>query len=260
MHHEKIANLFIIMKNMEAKWGKNNKILAGVLLATIASSSMFTSVSADNENIEAWNSQVKEFYKIKGEGWKWKMKGYMKDELQQYFDTLSDEQKQALDDIKEKYKSEFDALKINIDKNEWTQEQRDEFHESMKALHDSQHAEIMSIIWEESELAQKLEEIKQKREEMKAQIEENRVKMKGIRTEFQEKRLKMRDGFKIGYLEKLGENISNIPADRLEKLSEKLDTMYTQTQESTNLEDEKKQELLWKIEALQEIISDSLWE
>jgi hypothetical protein len=89
---------------------------------------------------------------------------------------------------------------------------------------------------------------------------EMREEMKEKRAEFREKKGTTIIKYKTAFADKLGDRLDKIPADKLQKVSDKLTEMYDKTEANEKISEESKESLLSKIVALQDIIDSILEE
>jgi hypothetical protein len=247
------------------------KIIVLWILTAILTSITLSPVSADysesseewREHHKKWNSEKREEMRHmrwdRNEFMKWKKWDFHKfrwlnaehrKEMEALFNVLPEETKSKLEALKETHKQEIKILHDTIKENKPDAEKKEAFLSQMKILRENHLAQVKEIVWTESEIVKKMEEKYVKFEERKAMKYERKKK----RQEFREQKSEIISKYKGQFLGKIWDKISKMSDERLEKLSQKLSKIYTRTESNTQISDDKKETILVKIVALQELI------
>jgi DNA repair exonuclease SbcCD ATPase subunit len=245
------------------------KTLAISLLLALLAGLSITSVSADETDM---NNEERKTHMEEMKAKKEEMKAYMeekraemkanrmefkdanKDAMKELFKGLSDEDREELKALKAEHKEEMKALRDEMKEAKGDLEARDAAREAMKALRDEHFAELTAVLGEDHAIIAKMKE----RHEVYKENMEIRKGMHDQRKDFREERKELIGKYKGAFVKRLGDRLDKIPTDKLAKVSEKIDSLYTKIEDNTTMSEDKKATILSQITALQDIIEERL--
>ena len=67
-----------------------------------------------------------------------------------------------------------------------------------------------------------------------------------------------KNGYKKNFSDKLSSKIDTVSDDRLEKILERIDSIFEKVESNENISDERKETITAQLEALQEIVQEAL--
>lgn len=176
-----------------------------------------------------------------------------KDEFEEIKSELSDEEKDALAELKESFKAASDSLREEM-KTASSDDEKEEIRESMKELVDLYHEDVKEILADNTAALSLLEERKEIYEENEDLREENRE----IREDYRSDRKEYIKKYKKSFVKRLGNALDSIPMEKLEEISERIDTFIEKYESNDAISDTKKNAVLDQLAALKEIIEERL--
>lgn len=171
-------------------------------------------------------------------------------------EQLNEEQHTQLAEIKKAWKTEIDALVLQL-KSIDNAEDRKDLVDQISELNKSYAEKIKAIIGEVSEEAANMVD---KRMEIMDSNNSMRKEHIDMRYEFRAEKKDMIKQYKATFKFKLKSKLDTIPADKLEKVLVKLNTVEENITNNTKLSDEVKEKMLSQVSALREILDEKIEE
>ena len=103
-------------------------------------------------------------------------------------------------------------------------------------------------------------ELLEKREDVFKQNTELRAENKEIRKEYRGERGELVSKYKSSFIKRIGNKLDKIPADKLEKVLDRIDAMEEKYEANDKISDERKDKIIAQLLALKEMIEEKLEE
>ncbi len=205
------------------------------ILCIIALAMMsISSVSADEQGIPG--GQDGEYRSISE-----KVNFAVDEEIRTELKELADETKIKVKELKEKMKDAEDKQVIL---------------DEMKALHADRVEKVKTLLQNNPKALEALEAKKMKFE----QHMEKRMEEKKQTDRFKSKRQDLVRNYKAKFVKRIGNRLDKIPAQKLEKVSDKIDDLMERYEGNDKISEERKEKFMAQLVALKEMIEEKLSE
>jgi hypothetical protein len=201
---------------------------------------------ARNETIKANRDQMKE----NRSGFKTENK----EEMKEVFSSLDESTQAELKELNETHKEAMSALKAEYKDMEKTEENMAALKEKMEAAKADHYNEMKNVLGDNTEALELLE----KRKELYKENMELRKENAQARKDFRGERSELVGKYKTKFADRLKSNLDRISPEKLEKVSGKIDTVIEKIEAKTNMSDEKKDQIVYQLIALKELVDEQL--
>lgn len=181
-------------------------------------------------------------------------------QLKEGFQTLSQEQKAKLEELRISHQAEITSLKEELKTAGRDEEKRAELRLKYEVLLQKHVTELKEIIGSDSDFSTKISQAADARKEVRLQNQQIRSEIRAERKDLLEKKQASIVKYRTVFTKQLSLRLEKIPVEKLEKISEKIDALYTKTEANTRITDAKKEALLAQLVALQDVIETRLEE
>ncbi len=176
---------------------------------------------------------------------------------------LTDAEEAALEELREAHQEAMEAMKSEKeDMDEMTDDEKEAMKAKYEAMKATYKAEMKAILANNPEALAELEERQENKEENK---DGKRMKWEGNKDwEMKEKnghgkkRSEMTKKYKKNFAKKIGSKLDMIPDQKLEKVLWKIDVYAEKMEAREDMNEEKKDSMLAKLQALKEMIEEKL--
>lgn len=183
-------------------------------------------------------------------------KNFMEEEgkAKEAFADLPEEVKTQLKTLGEQRETDLKVVKEKMEDEALTQEEKDNLREEYRAINDEYHNKVKENLADYPDALAYVEakgELKDKNRVLRDDI-------RGNRREFKEEKKELISKYRYTYFDQLQVILPKVKTEKLEQISEKIDSMIEKLENNTSMNEDTKDKLMAQYISIQEIIEEEL--